>query len=89
MIHIRPIFAYTQTMFDPDASLPRPDKPLLYVGSSLIAGLRLARATQGNVPVVPANTAIAESVELASEIFNRIFRKRPVSVDKHNQVNRD
>ena len=43
----------------------------------MIAGMRLAREKQVNVRVVPTITAIEESVELAHEIFNRVFRKVP------------
>jgi len=41
----------------------------------MIAGIRLAREKQVNVRVVPTGHAIAESVEVAHEIFNRVFRK--------------
>lgn len=47
----------------------------------IIAGLRLAREKQVNVRVVPIGTAIEESVDLAHEIFNRVFRKVPESID--------
>jgi hypothetical protein len=40
-----------------------------------IAGLRLAREKQVNVRVAPTSGAIDESVDLAHEIFNRVFRK--------------
>jgi hypothetical protein len=40
-----------------------------------IAGLRLARQNQVNVRVRPTEVAIDESVDLAHEIFNRVFRK--------------
>ena len=43
----------------------------------MIAGIRLAREKQVNVRVIPTSTAIDESVELAHEIFNRVFRKVP------------
>jgi len=43
----------------------------------LIAGIWLARERQVNVRVVPTGKAIEESVDLAYEIFNRVFRKVP------------
>jgi hypothetical protein len=64
-------------MFDPDANLPRINKGMIYLGACLIAGIRLAREKQVNVRVVPTGVAITESVDLAHEIFNRIFRKVP------------
>ena len=48
--------------------------------SSMIAGIRLAREKQVNVRVIPTSHAIDESVELAHEIFNRVFRKVPERV---------
>ena len=68
-------FAYGGGMFDPDAALPRPNRTLIYLGACVIAGLRLARASQVNVRVRPTGVAIEESVDLAHEIFNRVFRK--------------
>ena len=62
-------------MFDPDAALPRPNRTLIYFGACILAGLRLARERQVNVRVAPTSQAIDESVELAHEIFNRVFRK--------------
>src|SRR5258708_33982380 len=62
-------------MFDPDAGLPRPNRTLIYLGACVIAGLRLAREKQVNVRVRPTGVAIEESVDLAHEIFNRVFRK--------------
>jgi hypothetical protein len=62
-------------MFDPDEGLPRPQRSLIYFGACIIAGLRLARERQVNVRVVPTSQAIEESVDLAHEIFNRVFRK--------------
>jgi hypothetical protein len=64
-------------MFDPDAGMPRMNRSLVYLGACIIAGLRLAREKQVNVRVVPTRTAIEESVDLAHEIFNRVFRKVP------------
>src|ERR1017187_3732358 len=45
--------------------------------------IRLARERQVNVRVVPTGKAIEESVDLASEIFNRVFRKVPERADRH------
>ena len=73
--YFRFIFAYAEGMFDPDAALPRPNRTMIYLGACVIAGLRLAREKQVNVRVVPTSGAIDESVDLAHEIFNRVFRK--------------
>jgi hypothetical protein len=67
-------------MFDPDAHLPRINRGMVYLGACLIAGIRLARERQVNVRVVPTRQAIEESVDLAHEIFNRVFRKVPEQV---------
>jgi hypothetical protein len=64
-------------MFDPNANMPRPNRSLIYFGVCLIAGIRLAREKQVNVRVIPTSHAIDESVDLAYEIFNRVFRKVP------------
>jgi hypothetical protein len=64
-------------MFDPDAGMPRINRGMVYLGACLIAGIRLAREKQVNVRVVPTGNAIGESVELAFEIYNRVFRKVP------------
>jgi hypothetical protein len=64
-------------MFDPDADIPRPNRTLIYLGACMIAGIRLAREKQVNVRVVPTHTAIEESVDLAHEVFNIVFRKVP------------
>ena len=68
-------------MFDPDAGMPRLNRSLVYLGACIIAGLRLARERQVNVRVVPTGKAIEESVDLAYEIFNRVFRKVPERVN--------
>jgi hypothetical protein len=47
------------------------------LGACLIAGIRLARERQVNVREVPTSKAIEESVDLAYEIFNRVFRRVP------------
>ena len=67
-------------MFDPDAGLPRVNRSLVYLGACIIAGLRLARERQVNTRVVPTRTAIEESVDLAFEVFNSVFRKVPERV---------
>jgi len=64
-------------MFDPDAHMPRINRGMVYLGACLIAGIRLARERQVNVRVVPTSQAIDESVELAHEIYNRVFRRVP------------
>jgi len=62
-------------MFDPDAHLPRINRGMIYLGACLIAGIRLARERQVNVRVVPTRQAIEESIDLAHEIYNQVFRK--------------
>jgi hypothetical protein len=69
-------------MFDPDAGMPRLNRSMVYLGACLIAGIRLARERQVNVRVVPTGKAIEESVDLAYEIFNRVFRKVPSRVNE-------
>jgi len=39
--------------------------------------MRLARERQVNVRVIPIGTAIGESVDLAHEIYNCVFRRVP------------
>ena len=70
------------TLFDPDAGMPRLNRSLVYLGACIIAGLRLARERQVNIRVVPTRTAIEESVDLAHEIFNIVFRKVPDRIEK-------
>jgi hypothetical protein len=67
-------------MFDPDAHLPRINRGMIYLGACLIAGIRLARERQVNVRVVPTRQAIEESIELAHEVYNQVFRKVPEKV---------
>ena len=67
-------------MFDPDAHMPRINRGMIYLGACLIAGIRLARERQVNVRVVPSRRAIEESVDLAHEVYNRVFRKVPEKV---------
>lgn len=68
-------------MFDPDAHMPRINRAMVYLGACLIAGIRLARERQVHVRVVPTSKAIEESVDLAHEIFNRVFRKVPERIE--------
>ncbi len=44
------------------------------------AGIRLARERQVNVRVIPTGHAIDESIELAHEIFNKVFRRVPAKL---------
>jgi hypothetical protein len=67
-------------MFDPDAHLPRINRGMIYLEACLIAGIRLARERQVNVRVVPTRQAIEESVDLAHEVYNQVFRKVPEKV---------
>ena len=55
---------------------------MVYLGACLIAGIRLAREKQVNVRVIPISQAINESVDLAHEIFNRVFRKVPEATEE-------
>ncbi len=64
-------------MFDPDAGIPRLNRGMVYLGACLIAGIRLARERQVNTRVIPTTAAIEESIDLAHEIYNRVFRKVP------------
>jgi hypothetical protein len=64
-------------VFDPDAGMPRINRGMVYLGACLIAGIRLALERQVNVRVVPTGKAIEESVDLAYEILNRVFRRVP------------
>ena len=76
-------------MFDPDANLPKPNRSLIYFGSCLIAGMRLAREKQVNVRVVPTGIAIQESVDLAYELYNCVFRRVPREVRKKPGITND
>jgi hypothetical protein len=69
-------------MFDPDSHLPRPNRNLIYFGACIIAGLRLAHEKQVNVRVVPIREAVAESVELAHDIYSRVFRVMRKAMEK-------
>ena len=50
--------------------------------ASRVAVLRLARERQVNVRLRPTREAIEESVDLAHEIYNRVFRKVPEKFTK-------
>jgi len=78
---IRCLFAYTVRVWDPFAPMPRMNRTLVYLGACIIVALRLAREKQVNVRVIPTSTAIEESVDLAHEIFNRVFRRVPDRVE--------
>ena len=43
-------------------------------------GMRLAREKQVNVRVIPTGAAIHESVDLAYELYNCVFRRVPRSL---------
>jgi hypothetical protein len=47
----------------------------VYLGTCIIARLRLAREKQVTVRVLPTIEATNESIELSHEIFNRVFRQ--------------
>jgi len=55
---------------------------MIYLGACLIAGIRLARERQVNTRVIPTRTAIEESVDLAHEIYNHVFRRVPEKVEQ-------
>jgi hypothetical protein len=69
-------------MFDPDSQVPRPNRNLIYFGACIIAGLRLARHNQVNVGVIPIRDAVDESIELAQDIYSRVFRMMPKAMEK-------
>ena len=69
-------------MCDPDANMPKLNRSMVYLGACLIAGTRLARERQVNIRVVPTGRAIEESVDLAYEIFNRVFRRVPARIEE-------
>ncbi len=69
-------------MFNPDAHIPRMNKGMVYIGACLIAGIRLAREKQVSMRVIPTRTAVNESVEMAHEIFNIVFRKVPPEINQ-------
>ena len=70
-------FAYDGLVYDPDAKIPRLNRGMIYLGACLIAGIRLARERQVHPRVVPTSQAIDESVDLAYDLFSRVFRYVP------------
>jgi hypothetical protein len=50
---------------------------LIYLGSCIIAGLRLAREKQVHTRVVPTINAIRESVEAAEFIYDQVSERVP------------
>ena len=48
---------------------------MVYLGACLIAGIRLAREKQVNVRVIPTSQAIDESIEMAYEMYTRVFSR--------------
>lgn len=64
-------------MLNLNNNLPKPNQALIYMGACMIAGIRLAREKQVCVCVLPTIQAIEESVDLAHEVFNKVFRRVP------------
>lgn len=64
-------------MFNPYANTPRLNRRIVYRGTCLTAGIRLARASRLNVRAVPTIMRIDELVEVAQEIYRRVFSKVP------------
>lgn len=64
-------------IFDPLEQLPSPNKAMVYMGACMIAGIRLAREKQVNIGVIPTINAIDESIDVAWEVFAKVFRKVP------------
>ena len=62
-------------MFDPYPNMPRINRSMVYLGACMIAGIRLAREKQVNARVIPISNAISESVELAEDIYIRVFTR--------------
>jgi len=62
-------------VFDPYANMPRINRGMVFLGACLIAGIRLAREKQVNVRVVPTRQAVDESIELAFEMYTRVFSR--------------
>lgn len=83
-MHFRLYFAYAVLMFDPNAHIPKANRTMIYLGACMIAGIRLAREKQVSVRVIPTSHAITESIDLAHEVFNRVFRKMPEAIETTN-----
>jgi hypothetical protein len=60
---------------DPYRDMPRINPGMVYLGACLIAGIRLAREKQVNMRVVPTSQAIDESIEMAYEMYTRVFSR--------------
>ena len=67
--------------WSPFDNAPRVNRSLVYLGACIIAGMRPAREKQVNVHVLPTINAIEESVELAHEVFCRVYRKVPEALE--------
>ena len=67
--------------------MPKINRGMVYLGACLIARIRLPRERQVNARVVPTGNAIEESVELAYEIYNQVFRKIPEILKQNEGVN--
>jgi hypothetical protein len=55
----------------------RLNRPLVYLGTGVVARLKLAGEQQVNLKVVPTSTATEESVDAAHELFYRGLRMTP------------
>lgn len=55
-------------------------------GRQEFAGIRLAWEWQIKVRVVPTGNAIEESVDLAHEIYNRVFRRVPGRISRYGKL---
>lgn len=64
----------------PFGSMPSVNRSVLYLGACVIAGMRLAREKQVNVRTVPVGKAIEEPVEMAYEVYARVYRKIPEAI---------
>ena len=64
-------------MSDPNAHIPRITKEWPTPEPASLRAYDLVRETHVNHPVTPTSNAINESVDLAHEIYNRVFRKVP------------
>jgi len=74
-------------VFDPYRNMPRINRGMVYLGACLIAGIRLARAKQVNVRVIPTIHAIDESVDLAYDIFIRVFGRAAEKITRKESGN--
>jgi hypothetical protein len=60
------------------------NRNLIYFGSCIIAGLRLARASQVNTRVIPTIKAIEESVEMAEHIYDELKKRIPPEIGRRD-----